>query len=287
MNHSSKAVAAAYSHCLQIARGHYENFPVASILVPKRMRRPIVAIYAFARSADDFADEGELAPDIRLSQLDAYATKLDRIAANQRDDDPIFIALADAIKQHELPMQLFYDLLTAFRMDVTTTRYANWDEVLRYCRYSANPIGRLLLHLYKETTPQQLVWSDAICSALQVINFLQDIEQDYTENKRIYLPMDEMAQFGIDESHFANTLSDAAMRRFINFQIDRAAALLRSGLPLAQALSGRLGIELRLTAQGGLAVLEALKRQDTSVFARPRLRHRDWLGIIWRATLRR
>lgn len=286
MNHSSKMVAAAHRHCLQIARGHYENFPVASILVPKRMRRPIVAIYAFARSADDFADEGELAPDIRLSQLNAYATKLDRIAANLREDDPIFIALADAIKQHELPMQLFYDLLTAFRMDVTTTRYANWDEVLRYCRYSANPIGRLLLHLYKETTPQQLAWSDAICSALQVINFLQDMEQDYIENKRIYMPMDEMAQFGIDESHFANTLSDAAMRRFINFQIGRAAALLRSGLPLAQALSGRLGLELRLTVQGGLAVLEALKRQDTSVFARPRLRHRDWLGIIWRATLR-
>lgn len=286
MNHSPKAIAAAYEHCMQIARNHYENFPVASVLVPKPMRQPIAAIYAFARTADDFADEGGLAPEIRLANLDGYVKKLDRLITAQSEDDLTFIALGDAVRRHELPIQLLYDLLSAFRMDVTKTRFANWDEVLMYCSYSANPIGRLLLHLYKQTTPQQLAWSDAICSALQVINFLQDIAQDYIENQRIYMPLDEMARFGVDEAHFKNQISDLAMRRFIDFQIDRATALLAYGLPLAQGLSGRLGLELRLTAQGGFAVLAALKRQE-NVFARPRLRRVDWLGIAWRALLRR
>lgn len=286
MNNLPPTIDAAYRHCLKLAQNHYENFPVASKLVPKRMRYPIAAIYAFARSADDFADEGELSAEARLAQLNEYATKLDAIAADQPIDDVIFIALADAIKRHALPIQLFYDLLTAFRMDVSKTRYATWDEVLKYCGYSANPIGRLLLHLYNQTSPQQLAWSDAICSALQVINFLQDIEQDYVENNRIYIPLEDMARFGVNETHIQDKISDAAMKRLIEFQLHRTTMLLHSGQPLAQSLSGRLGLELRLTVQGGLAVLAALKRQQGSVFTRPRLRRRDWISIIWRAVLK-
>lgn len=286
MNHSPQKIDAAYKHCLQLAQSHYENFPVASKLVPKRMRYPIAAIYAFARSADDFADEGKLSAEARLAQLNEYATKLDAIAAGQPIDDVIFIALADAIKRHALPLQLFYDLLTAFRMDVSKTRYATWDELLKYCGYSANPIGRLLLHLYNQTSPQQLAWSDAICSALQAINFLQDIEQDYVENNRIYIPLEDMARFSVNETHIQDKISDAAMKRLFEFQLHRTTTLLRSGLPLAQSLSGRLGLELRLTVQGGLAVLAALKRQQGSVFTRPRLRRRDWISIIWRAVLK-
>lgn len=273
----------AYAECLHMAQTHYENFPVASRLLPKHLRQPIAVIYAFARRADDFADEGDLTNEERIAALDDFGDKLDLIEQNKDMDDTTFIALADVIKQHQLPVSLFHDLLTAFKMDVTKTRYANFGEVMEYCRYSANPVGRLLLHLNKETSPQNLGYSDAICSALQLTNFLQDVGQDIEESDRIYLPQDEMEQFGVTEEDIRNKLTNPATRRLIEFQIRRTVKLMQAGAPLGKVLKGRMGLELRMTIMGGSRILYRLNQQYDDVFSRPRLNKWDIVWVIWKA----
>jgi squalene synthase HpnC len=271
----------AYNYCIELTRSHYENFPVASFALPKAMRQPISVVYAFARTADDFADEGEHTVEERFALLNDYSNKLHQTEQNEALDHPIFIAIKDVINKHQLPWQLFHDLLTAFKMDVTKKRYANFEEVLHYCRHSANPVGRLFLHLYKQATPRHLEWSDNICSALQLINFWQDIEQDFVENNRIYLPVDEMQQYGVSEEQLKNKISDNAMQQLMALQIRRTRKMLFTGAPLAYAMKGRFGLELKLTVHGGSRVLEKLEQQ-TSLFARPRLSKGDWLLILCR-----
>lgn len=273
----------AYAECLELANSHYENFPVASRLLPKHLRLPIAVIYAFARRADDFADEGNLSDEERIAALTDYGTKLNQIELGQQSDDPTFIALADVIKQHKLPISLFHDLLTAFKMDVTKARYANFGEVMEYCRYSANPVGRLLLHLNKATSPQNLGASDAICSALQLTNFLQDISQDLEESDRIYIPQDEMEQFTVSEDDIRNKITNNSTRRLIEFQIRRTVKLMQAGAPLGKVLKGRMGLELRMTIMGGSRILQKLNQQHDDVFSRPRLNKWDIVWIIWKA----
>ena len=273
----------AYAECLHMAQSHYENFPVASRLLPKHLREPIAVIYAFARRADDFADEGDLSNEERISALTDFSHKLKLIEQGKDVDDTTFIALADVIKQHQLPISLFHDLLTAFKMDVTKERYANFGEVMEYCRYSANPVGRLLLHLNKATSPQNLGYSDAVCSALQLTNFLQDISQDLEESDRIYIPQDEMKQFGVSEEDIRNKLTNPATRKLIEFQIRRTLKLMQSGAPLGKALKGRMGLELRMTIMGGSRILYKLNQQHEDVFSRPRLNKWDIVWIIWKA----
>lgn len=275
-----RRTADAYATCLAIARGHYENFPVASVLLPRRIRGPVAAIYAFARRADDLADEGELAPEARIAALDAMGRSLDRLAEESPAEDPVFIALADSIRRFDLPTQLFHDLLDAFRQDVSKRRYADFGELMQYCRRSANPVGRLLLHLTGTASESNLAHSDAICSALQLINFYQDLEQDYVENGRIYLPEDEMARFGVTEDHIRDRRSDAQLRRLMQVQYERADQLLRSGAPLGRALSGRFGLEIRLIVMGGTRVLHRLREQRDDLFTRPRLGPKDWWAIL-------
>lgn len=275
----------AYRHCLDMARGHYENFPVASRLLPKRLRKPVAVIYAFARSADDFADEGDLAVDERLRLLNEYGTWLDELAAGSPPAQPIFIALADVIREHKLDVQLFRDLLTAFRQDVTKTRYANFGEVLDYCRYSANPVGRLLLQLYRLDGDENCAMSDAVCSSLQLINFHQDIHQDASENDRVYLPSDEMLARGITLTHLRECINEDKMREFMHAQNARARELMLRGAPLGRVLPGRMGFELRLTIHGGLRVLDRLDAAR-DVFTRPRLRYRDWALMLFRAIIK-
>ncbi len=279
------ALEQAYQHCQSIAARHYENFPVASRLLPKKLRRPISVIYAFARNADDFADEGELSKARRHQKLDDYSAKLSAIENAQAVDDPVFIALADVIRRHALPPALFHDLLNAFKMDVDKSRFANIDELLSYCRYSANPVGRLLLHLNEAATPENLRCSDAICSALQLINFYQDLQQDYHEQGRIYLPLDEMQQFGVSEDHLQQARSDAAMQALMTQQFQRARALLQQGAPLGQRLPGRFGLELRMIIHGGARVLDKLRQHHGDVFRRPRLGKTDMLAIMAKALL--
>ena len=273
----------SYQYCQQQVQRHYENFPVASNLLPKRLRRPISVIYAFARSADDIADEGDHSADVRLQQLEAYGEKLDSISDGHTTDDPIFTALADVINSYNLPTELFHDLLTAFRMDVTVNRYADFNALLGYCRYSANPVGRLLLHLYGATAQQDIEYADAICSALQLINFLQDIAQDYAENNRVYLPQDEMLRFGISDAHIHERINSPAMRQLIDMQIKRAHGLLLHGAPLVRTLKGRMGFELRMIIWGGTRILQKLYKNREDIYPRPRLNIGDWLWVFWQA----
>lgn len=281
------SVRAAYAHCLRIARKHYENFPVASLALPARLRRPVGAIYAFARTADDIADEGDLTDEARLAGLTELERCLDLLKNGTVPDDPICIALYHALTHHDLTFEPLYDLLKAFRMDVVKKRYADFGEVMAYCRCSANPVGRLMLQLFDAATPRNIGYSDAVCSALQLINFLQDLAQDYHEKGRIYLPRDEMVRFGVNEDHLRELRSDAAMQRFIAFQAERAGRLLHAGAPLGRALPGRIGFELRLIMQGGARILQALHAGRGDVFARPRLGMGDRLWMLWRALVPR
>ncbi|MEQ1914295.1 MAG: squalene synthase HpnC [Sideroxydans sp.] len=259
---------------------HYENFPVASILMPKRLRKPVAAIYHFARAADDIADEGELSNEERLQQLNDFRDELDHIAADETPLMPLFQHLAVEVKAHALPLQPMHDLLDAFSQDVVKKRYANYDELLDYCRRSANPVGTLLLHLYEEATPVNLAYSDAICTSLQLINFWQDVAKDIAI-ARIYLPQDEMSRFGVTEEHIVHARCDDAWRALMKFQIERARALMLYGKPLGTILSGRIGLEMRMIIQGGLRILDKIEAADYDVFnQRPVLRPFDWVIMV-------
>ncbi|MDR2689983.1 MAG: squalene synthase HpnC [Azoarcus sp.] len=272
---------------------HYENFPVASLLLPARLREPVEAIYAFARGADDIADEGDIPPETRLAMLDAWREALRDIEAGRPPGDPalapLFNRLAQAIERHHLPFAPFHDLLDAFRRDATQTRYVDFIELLNYCRRSANPVGRLLLHLYDAASPANLLRSDAVCTSLQLINFCQDIAIDWKKG-RVYLPQDDLARFGLADDMEAGRMPDAESqawprwRELMAYEIRRARDLMRSGAPLARQLPGRIGWELRLIVLGGLRILDKIETADYDVFKRrPTLGRLDWLRISWRA----
>ncbi len=264
---------------------HYENFPVASVLLPRRLREPIAAIYAFARSADDFADEGNLAAPERMALLDGYQRQLDAIADGEPIDDPMFQKLAEVIKVHGLPLRPFRDLLDAFSQDVLQTRYADFRELMSYCRRSANPIGHLLLHLFRADTTKNLEYSDAICSALQLINHWQDVGIDAAKPvPRIYLPMEDLVYFEIPEADILRRVATADFRSLMRFQVNRTRELMKQGEPLGWLLGGRIGLEIRAIVAGGLRILEKIEAANYDVFQhRPVLQRRDWPRILWRA----
>lgn len=263
--------------------GHYENFPVASIVLPRRLRAPVRAIYTFARTADDFADEGDLPTHERLRLLAEYHAHLSALERGEVMDHPVFSALAPVIREYGLPFKLFHDLLSAFEQDVSKTRYAHFGEVMDYAKRSANPVGRLLLHLFGARDEKHLAWSDGICSALQLINFLQDVAVDWQKG-RVYLPQDEMGKYGITEQQIAQGRMDGLWRNFMNHQIERARRMLLAGSPLGLALPGRIGFEMRLIILGGARILDKIQAVEGDVFyRRPTLDWRDGLGIFWRA----
>lgn len=262
---------------------HYENFPVASILLPKRLRSAVETIYWFARSADDIADEGDAAAQERLVELNRYSAFLDMIENGETPDHPIFSPLAHVIHNHHLPIQPFRDLLSAFSQDVEKKRYANLGELIDYCRRSANPVGRLMMHLYGDHDTRHLAYSDAICTSLQLINFLQDIAVDFSHD-RIYMPQDEMLSHHVTELQIARGDSGSLWYPFMQKQIERACKLLQSGTPLGKQLRGRIGLELRMTILGGDAILRKLHADPACVFRhRPVLTRRDWILILSRA----
>ena len=266
---------------------HYENFPVASLLLPKKLRRPVEAIYAFARTADDIADEGDTPAAQRLADLAYYACQLDAIGAGQTPKEALFARLAEEIERHHIPLQPFRDLLSAFSQDVEKKRYANLAEIIDYCRRSANPVGRLMLHLYGDHDPRHLAYADAICTSLQLINFLQDIAVDYQKN-RIYLPQDELAAHHISEAQIARGDTSGLWHVFMLKQIERARSLLQAGAPLARQLKGRIGLELRMTIRGGETILRKLHADPGCVFhRRPVLTKVDWLAIMGRTLVMR
>lgn len=264
---------------------HYENFPVASVLLPARLREPVRAIYAFARSADDIADEGNLSDRERLAALGRYRAELDAIEAGRPTQEPVFLRLRPAIADFGLPLQPFRDLLDAFSQDVTQKRYATFAELMDYCRRSADPVGRLLLHLFGRRDEKSQSLADAVCSSLQLINHWQDIAIDWQKG-RVYLPQEDLARFGIGESQIAEGRWDATWAAMMDFQIDRARGMMTAGSALVHLLPGRIGFELRLIVASGFRMLDKLQRVRGDVFRRrPVITKRDWPGILLHAVL--
>ena len=288
-------LVAAYASCARDARTHYENFPVASRLVPRHMRNHVAAVYAFARAADDFADEGTRPVEARHHLLDGWLCRLHDavshdpgtparpIAAGEpANTHEIFVALAATIREKELPRSLFEDLISAFRQDVTVTRYRSWADVMDYCRRSANPVGRLVLRIAGYRDPRLDQWSDAICTALQLTNFWQDLKIDF-DRGRIYLPEDEMHTQGAHADELAGSSMTPGWTRAIAAAVSRTRALLHEGRPLCDAVRGRLGYELRATWLGGTRILDRLEASGYDmIHVRPSLGVTDAPWFAWR-----
>jgi squalene synthase HpnC len=282
----AKGIAGAPAQAGKIE--HYENFPVASWLCPPRLRPAVAAIYHFARTADDLADEGDASPDERLADLAAYRADLNAAACGNAGSGrwaSVFDALAPVLRQWQLPLALLTDLLSAFEQDISKTRYADQAELLDYCRRSANPVGRLLLHLYGVHGDEALRQSDCICTALQLVNFWQDLSVDLPRG-RIYLPADMQARHGVSEAQLLARQLSPNTRTLVADSVDWARQLMRQGAPLVNKVPGRAGWELRLVVQGGLRIAERIEQIEfASLRHRPVIGRRDALLMGWR-TLR-
>jgi squalene synthase HpnC len=270
---------------------HYENFPVASLLCPPRLRPAVKAIYHFARTADDLADEGQASAPERLAELDQFEADLAACALAQTPSSgrwpAVFDALAPVLREWDLPLELLRDLLSAFKQDVTQSRYANQAQLLDYCRRSANPIGRLLLHLYQIHDQTSLQQSDDICTALQLINFWQDLSVDLPRG-RLYLPADLLARHGLSADQLLQPQPPAAAGALIDSALDWAEHLMLRGAPLARQVPGRAGWELRLVVQGGLRIAQRVRHLGPRVLQqRPKLGRRDVALMLWRSLLMR
>ncbi len=264
--------------CRRLAERHYENFTVASRILPGYLRQHVCNIYAYCRWADDLADEvGDARQSLAL--LDDWHKQLDECYEG-RAVHPVFVALGETIRQFDIPQEPFADLLVAFRQDQRITRYETFDELMEYCRHSADPVGRMILYLGECCTPDRTPQSDAICTGLQLANFWQDVARDW-DNGRIYLPREDCRRFGYDESMFARRECNDAFRRLLAFEVDRAERLLRDGLPLAGTMPRGLRLPVALFAHGGLATLKAIRRQSFDVWThRPTVSKLDKLRLL-------
>ena len=257
---------------------------MASWLLPAALRAPIEAIYGFARGADDIADEGYLPDSERLKGLDRYLQALDAIEQGRAPDSD-FTRIGDAIGEYGLPLQLLRDLIDAFKQDVVKKRYADFAELMDYSRRSANPVGRLVIHLFERSDGKTYSreQSDKICSALQIINFWQDVAVDW-EKGRVYIPQEDLARFGVSEAGIAEQRADESWRKLMAFECERARAMLMDGAPLGKSLPGRMGIEIRATVLGGAAILDRIDAVGGDVFRhRPKLGKMDWIRIVAKA----
>jgi squalene synthase HpnC len=264
---------------------HYENFPVASWLCPRELRPPIVAIYRFARCADDIADEGEASSAQRLADLAAFRADLLAVGAGERPSarwPEVFGPLAVAIERHRLPIPLLADLLDAFAQDAAQARYADRAELLDYCRRSAHPIGRLLLHLYGIDDARSQARSDAVCSALQLANFWQDLGVDAGRG-RVYVPAADARRHGVDIGELLERRDSSRVRSLVTELVGWARELMHAGAPLVHDIGGRAGWELRFVVQGGLLVLDKIDRLGgATLVARPTIRRGDAPLLAWR-----
>ena len=286
-------LAAAYASCARDGRRHYENFPVGSLLLPSGMRPHVAAVYAFARAADDFADEGQRSVTERLDLLDGWLRRLRDSAAGGetlpgiRPGEPshtpeIFLALGASIRACSLPVGLLEDLLSAFCQDVTVTRYATWTDLLDYCRRSANPVGRLVLRIAGHSDAQMDAWSDAICSGLQLTNFWQDFKVDY-DRGRIYLPREEQRTHGAREEDLSAGVMTPAWQKSLSAAIVGTRQLFDAGRPLCDTVRGRLKYELRATWLGGTRMLDRLATsRGEGMHHRPTVGCADASWFVWR-----
>ena len=283
---ASMSVDAAYRVCRRIATAHYENFTVGSWLLPRRLRKPFAAIYAFARTADDFADEGEWPAAERLTHLAAWEQQLEACFAG-RTVDPLFVALADTVKRFELPIDPFRRLLHAFRRDVHFQPFASFEDLRDYCRCSADPVGHLILALFGYRDAERRELADDICTGLQLANFWQDVAVDAAKD-RVYIPLEDLQHFGCTEDDVRRGVPTGPLRALLRFEVERARGLLTSGSALADRVEPRLAREVRLLAAGGLAVLDAIESQGFDVFSsRPTLSGRVKRRLVMETLLPR
>jgi squalene synthase HpnC len=274
-----------YQAALKFAGNHYENFPVASFLVPKDLRKHVAVIYWFARTADDIADEGTLDEFERLLKLEQFQNRLTEIINGNTGDD-FDIALAATIKDKNLTTDLFYDLLAAFKQDISKKTYDSFNEILLYCKNSANPVGRLILELNNIRDNEAFLLSDKICTALQLTNFLQDSIIDYDEKGRVYLAADEMESFTIDHKIFELKENNPNLKKLIKLNVDRIEQMFIDGRKLLNFLHGRLKFEIKWTVLGGMEILNRIKQNDYNIFApRPSLSKKDFAVLLLRSFL--
>jgi len=280
---SPPTLAEAREYCAQLARMHYENFSVATWFLPKRLRQHFFNVYAYCRISDDLGDEvGDAAASLEL--LDQWHRELDACYEGE-PKHPVFVALAETVRQFEIPKHEFSDLLIAFRQDQTVTRFDTFEDVLAYCHYSANPVGHLVLYLcgYRDAERQQL--SDYTCTALQLANFWQDVSVDYTKG-RIYLPLESLRRFCVSEADIAQNLNTPAFCTMMKFEVERAHDWFRQGLPLVEKVDRELAIDLDLFSRGGQEILHAIKKQGYAVLGnRPAISKSRKLALVARAAL--
>jgi squalene synthase HpnC len=273
-----------FRYCEMIARSHYENFPVASRFVSKEIRKYVWTIYAFARIADDYADEPGFTLAERIDNLNQWEQYLEE-CYNGNPTHRVFAALAETVERFQLPHELFQNLLAAFRADVTVNRYETYQDVTAYCRNSANPIGRLLLLLMNYRGETMMHLSDSICTALQLTNFWQDLSVDMQKN-RIYLPLEDMKEFGYSEDELFEQKVNDHFCNLMAFQIQRTAELFVEGKPLLTIVGQDLSMELKLTWNGGTRILQKIHEQNYDVLTkRPVLSKMDKLGLLFRSFL--
>jgi len=270
--------AQARAYCRRLAGSHYENFTVASRLAPRRLRPHLCHLYAYCRWADDLADEVDNQRR-SLELLDWWENELKRCYRGEADH-PVFVALRETIRQFDLPQQPFVDLLSAFRQDQHCRRYETADELLDYCRRSANPVGRLVLHLGRRSDAERISLSDSICSGLQWINFCQDVSRDW-QSGRLYLPAEVRGRHGCDDERFGRGPADGRLRQILKEEVERAEAMLLAGLPLCERMPRGLRLPLRLFVGGGLSIAAAIRRQGFDVWRkRPTLSKFDKLRLL-------
>ena len=273
-----------FRYCETIARSHYENFPVASSFLPKEIRKYVWTIYAFARIADDYADEPGFTLAERMDNLNQWEQYLDE-CYNGNPTHRVFAALAETVERFQIPIELFKNLLTAFRADITVKRYDTYEDVLAYCHNSANPIGRLVLLLLNYRSETMMQFSDSICTALQLTNFWQDVSVDLQKD-RVYLPLEELEEFGYSEQDLFNKKVNNRFCDLMAFQVRRTAELFAEGKPLLTMVGRDLSMELKLSWNGGTRILQKIHEQNYDVLTkRPALSKLDKLGLLFRSFL--
>jgi len=270
-----------YDNALKFAREHYENFPVVSFLIRRDLQKHVAIIYWFARTADDIADEGNLAAGDRMARLNGFESSFRRLLQGKYDsgyDEALHLTL----EKKKLNPEHFINLLKAFKQDVIKKEYADYKQLLDYCKISANPVGRLILELHSIREEEAFRYSDNICTALQITNFLQDVNIDFQKG-RIYLPQDELAKFGISKIMFEEKEINLKFKQLIEFNINRTQLLFDEGRKLLKFLQGRLKYEIKWTILGGEAILQKIRNNDFNVFIRPELTKKDFIKLLIRS----
>jgi squalene synthase HpnC len=273
----------AREYCRRLARSHYENFSVASWFLPERLRQHFFNVYAYCRISDDLGDEvGDTAASLQL--LDEWETELNA-CYDGHPRHPVFVALAETVHKFEIPKHEFADLLTAFRQDQSVTRYETFDHLLGYCRFSANPVGHLVLYLCGYRDPERQQLSDYTCTALQLANFWQDVSADFAKG-RLYLPLEDLRRFGVSENAIRDGENTSSFREMIKFEVERAGEWFRQGWPLSAKVNRELAIDIELFSRGGQEILKAIERQNYAVLGRrPAISKTRKLALVARAAL--